>query len=482
MPVLKNPAKPDLSALEPDPEFRAHFLFFLGLANTYIVSIFWHCFNDSKKRKTLFAALEALEKQQGEQFKRKIIQKHDRLKPDFTKRIFSQSHQIDVFTPDFANLIRALPTTRQRAFKAKLTEHAIPLTLDNFLDLVEEMRLKRNYLKGWKPGISRRFDEAKIIGALGLLLPSKQHQHFIGALEHANKRLRTTKNQVLVAPLSVHTLFSKARKDRAEATLAYYGQYRKKSELTRAERKNRENSMTAVQKKYSDFYPDGCWPRYNFHLFKTRFYFFGQDNVNRITALLNMDTPHFQRDIEAVFETTTHINRIFNLAIFRLNQADKTLTKSEKKAGKMAVYGPLRHIRNTIAHNRPFYNVILDNEIMAVDKVFQCLFEAFCQPHVIKTLGPAKGQINDLYSKTFGLLNKQDYVWAFPVKSDINQNIDHTPPIVIKYWSEKTRTEYANRNKWRLDKRKSVRNLIGKWARDMRTARDFSGKKLDIND
>jgi len=489
MRTTKNPAKPDLSALEMDAEFRAHFLFFLGLTNTYIVSIFWHCFSDSKRRKILFAALENLQKKQDEQLKRKIIQKHNCLKPDFTKRIFAKSHQIDVFTPDFPNLVNALPSTRQQALKGRLTEHAVPLTLEAFLDLVEEMRLKRHYLKGWKPGINRRFDETKVLRALGLLLPSKQHQHFIGALEHANRRLRLTKKQVIIDPLSVRTIFSKARKDRAEATLAYYGNMRKKSELTRAERKNRENAMTAVQKKYNDFYPDGCWPRYNFHLFKTRYYFFGPDNVNRIMAMLDVDPPHFQRDIEAVFETATHINRIFNLAIFRLNEADKTLTKSERNAGKMAVSGDLRKIRNAIAHNRPFYHVHIQvdaakTELRGVDEVMQCLFAAFFRPHVIKHLGPAREQINDLYSKFFGVLNKQDYVWAFPVKPNINEKTDHTPPIVIRYWSKQNRNEYANRNKWRLDKRMAVRKLMGKWTRDIRQARDQAiknAKKLDKN-
>ncbi len=52
---IRNTPTIDFSTLEKDIEFRAHYMFFLQLANTYIVSIFWHCFNDgTRKSKRLY--------------------------------------------------------------------------------------------------------------------------------------------------------------------------------------------------------------------------------------------------------------------------------------------------------------------------------------------------------------------------------------------------------------------------------------------
>lgn len=471
-----NPAIPNLSSLEHDDEFRAHYLFFLQMANTYIVSIFLHCFNDGKRKKILLTCLAKLDEDSTTKLKRKEISKQDLLSDTFKQAMYSSTARktahFEVFSSDFQSLMNALPDTRKKAFKGKLTEHAIPITFDTFLDLIDEMRLKRNYLQKWKIGKSKRFTETKVLRALGLLLPSKQHQHFIGSMEHAKKRLSKTQTINNINTLAVRTVFSKARKDRAEASLAYYGKTGKKTVLSKAERQNRKNAMDSFYKKYNEFYPEGCWPRYNFHLFKTRCYFFGAGNIKYITSLLDTDTPHFQRDIEAVFETSTHINRILNLACIRLQAADNGLTKAQKKARVGAVQGNLRAVRNGIAHNTPFFHITHQRNIFTPQQVFECFFNAYFHPHIIATHGPPLEQINDLYSKIFGLFNKQKYHWAFPVKNINGDAIDHTPPIVIRYWSKPMRDKYASREKWRLDNRSHVTNLMGEWAKDLRRARD----------
>ncbi len=482
--IIKNPLHINFDELESDAEFRAHYLFFLQLANTYIVSIFWHCFNDGKRKKVLYQTLEKLKKQKQIEFQKKKIQKSELVEKKFAEAIFAKRKDFDAFCKSFEDLLRALPQTRQDAFKNKLTEHAIPIDFNKFLDLLDEMRLKRHHLKSWKQKANKRFTESKIIEALGFFLLSKHYQHFIGAIEHAQKRLQKNNPKFTIDLYPITKSFSQARKDRNEASLLYYGKRRKKSELSRSERKNRENSITAVQKKYNDYYPENCWPRYNFHQFKIRHYFFGKKNIATIKKLLNCSTPHFQRDIEAIYETSTHINRILHLAIFYLDDADKTLSKAEKKRRMGAIQGRMREIRNAIAHNTHFYNIKAKKQprdenseiiLLTPEQVFTTVFLAFHKPHVIKHLGSAKQQINNIYTKLIGVFNKQKYHWVFPINNS-NDEIDHTPPKIIKYWSKENREEYANRNKWQLDKREYVKEIISDWVKQLNMAQKKSKK------
>jgi len=426
----------------------------------------------------LYTALQNLEDKQKIQLQQRKIQKPEMLKKQFKQQILSSSRvktpHFDAFTHDFQIMMDALVDTRKTAFKNRLTEHAIPLTFESFLDLVDELRLKRHYLKSWKVDANKRFTEARVLQALGLLLPSKQHQHILGAANHAAKRLNIKFDE-----RALRMVFSAQRKSRAEATLAYYGNRRKKSQLNPSERRNRENSMTAVQTKYNEFYPDGSWPRYNFHKFKICHYFYGKHNIEMIRRMLDTDQPHFQRDIEAAIETSTHVGRILNLAVFRLDQADKVLGKKDRRT-RGAVQGRMREIRNAVAHNTPFYAImakeIPSNEggekvLLRPEDVFEAVFSAFYLPHVINKHGSASQNVNDLYSKLTGILKKQDYSWAFPNPQTSKNHMDHTPPHIIRHWSQKNRDEYANRNKWRLDKRHTIRKLCADWANSVRDAR-----------
>ena len=75
------------------------------------------------------------------------------------------------------------------------------------------------------------------------------------------------------------------------------------------------------------------------------------------------------------------------------------------------------------------------------------------------------------------MLHKQNYDWVFPVNQSEKENgADHTPPLVIRRWSQPVREKYANNTNWHIDRRAKVRALFGNWMIALIKARDLAIK------
>ncbi len=489
----------NLEALETDDEFRVAYLFYLQQANTYIASIFWHVFNDGTRKKKLYEVIKPCDEKIKQNHTRNR-QLHEVLDAKLLKSIVPQESGakepfMDCYNAGFVTLLLALPDNMKLSFKNKLsTEHAIPLTLEAFCDAIDALRLKRNFLKAWelKKNKSNPPDDGETLRALGLLLPSKLHQNFCGAVSHAIARIsRKTGRRPGVNVADVRAVFSAARKDRAEATMAQFSQLRTKKIMTANERKAKEHSKQAWMNKYQQLYPDGAWPRYKYHNFKILYYFFGDANVARITTMLDALAErkghklpagvHFSRDVEVIYNVGMQINNVLDLAFWRLSKADadqqvlliadgysKRQAKDEMERHS-PLQGRMREIRNAIAHNGLFWCVDIANRHLSVEDIFNQVFTAFLNPHIQNP----REQINNIYSKIQGIINKQDYDWVFPQNPDQNNmEPDQTPPKVIRHWSKPNRQEYANPVKWRIDRRIKVRAVMSEWMKAIKAARD----------
>ena len=446
MPRL-SPAHVDLSPLEGDPRFRAASLRFLQLANTCIAQVFFQTFNDGKRCKQLYEWLDSVKGDTGwTRDGGMSATLYGNIVPGKDHR---RSGYLDVYDADFAHMLyrmeTELPGAASRFYRNLRLFHAVPLAPRRFLRLLDTLRQKRNFLKDYERRHRRdgRPDDDAVIEALGLLLLPILHQHFLGAVSSANARARNAQVDVR----AIDFRFRQARKRRAEATREVFGA-RQRGRVDRKQRKDAEEAKQKFMHLYRELYPEGAWPRYNYHHFRIRIAFIGRTNMRNLRRLTGKWQRgwHFSRDIEPLYNTAMAVNNLLDEAFWHMSEADdrevERLRREENLSKKRArarlgadacLNAEMRPLRNHVAHNGLlcFFTPPDEAGFMPVREVFRRVFSALLKPHAG---GPAVA--GEFYGRLRALLEKQDYVWAFRRNPE---NPADNPPIVIRHWTAETR-------------------------------------------
>ena len=477
-----SPANVDFSPLEDDPRFRAACLRFLQLANTYIAQVFFQTFNDGKRCKQLYEWLDSVkgdadwthERGMSQSLYRNIVPAADG----------HRSGYLDVYDADFAHMLyrmeTELPGAANRFYRNLNLFHAVPLRPRRFLRLLETLRQKRNCLKDYerRRHKGRRPDDNEVIEAFGLLLLPILHQHFLGAVSSANARARRAGRNAQADIRAIDFRFRQARKRRAEATEQVFGA-RKRGLVEKKRRKDAEEAKQKFMRLYRELYPEGAWPRYNYHRFRIRIAFIGGTNMRNLRRLTGKWQRgwHFSRDIEPLYNTAMAVNNLLDEAFWHMAEADdrkvERLRREEKLSKKRArarlgadacLNAEMRPLRNHVAHNGLFcfFKPPDGEDFMPAREVFRQVFAALLKPHAG---GPEVA--GELYSRLRALLEKQDYVWVFRRNPE---NPANDPPIVIRHWTAETRARYGDHDRWRLDRRLRPRRICAHWNRALQEA------------
>ncbi|MCI5047806.1 MAG: hypothetical protein MRY59_09910 [Aquisalinus sp.] len=390
---------------------------------------------------------------------------------------------LDPYKADFFTVLKELPQGRKDALARTLRiRHGVPLTFNNFVRALEQLREKRHYLEHSDEKKPDGFSETQVLEALGLLLLPALHQQFLGALNAAACRLEKCGQVCPRGELAAarHLLAEKAE-ERKEETRRLYGEHI--SKLSRSDRQDYHESLIAWNRKYDAFYPPGCWPRYNLHNFRIRHAFIGKPRLHLIEKALRDSLPesrraawqpHFSRDIEPLFLLAMKVNRLTDYFCQTLKQCDaEVLSKKQRqRRGAMAVEN-MGAIRNSAAHGGLFWTIRdKSGELLSPSAYFGALFAAALKPHVPHST-ELKSQI---FSRFRDLLQEQEYVWVQP--RDLSAE-HQTPPVHVKRWTKTVRQRYANRDKWQVDRRIALRQFALVWRQALVAE---NRKKFDTDD
>lgn len=459
----------DLSTFEEDHIFRTELLFFLKQAGNYIAQIFRESYNDKPKSRQLVYELVA--KLEQERSFDKILKSS--IVPDKEGHI---RPVLDPYKKDFLRLLGEFPDHRRAVFAQRLhRRHGLAMTFNNFKRAVEQLLEKRHYLEHFeeRSGRKKEFSDEDVIEALGIFLLPGLHPQITGAMQAAEKRLSKICRKVnMTMQQVVRDRLANSREQRRQATQDYFSKVI--STLPRAERQDWKNSREAWNKVYTDYYPDGAWPRYNLHNFRIRHSYIGEKRLAELYRVLEgawsesrggTYQRHFSRDFEPLFLLGMRMNRLLDETCIALRDADAD-TYSNKKAKKEGAQSVpwFSELRNEAAHGGMFWTIRNKNgDVLDSRGLFTTLFTAISKPHIAY---PAE-RAGALKEKLHRLLSREDYVWVMP--ADCSHE-NPAPPVHIHNWTRRQRQLYSDRTKWRIDRRHAFRHLVRKWQVDLNCA------------
>ncbi len=483
-----------LQPFEQDAEFRAAMLFFLQQAGHYMGQIFLESVPSEHKQIRLYAAIKSFDeqcykKEKGlktvpPEKKRPLILDHHLYDSLIPNEKGWRSPHLDVFKRDFIAILDeaiGLPQKERLAYWLRY-EHAIPRDHDGFVRDLMALRKYRHYLQ--HPKDRREFRDQRIMEILGLYLLPSMHGQILGAMGKAERRLKGRSNWNLRGEiLAADEILHQAKQQRRDETKKLYGRFL--SDREKNERQNRQQRMESWNKRYWRYYPDRAWPRYRFHNFKLRMAYIGRSRLGVMEKLLRQHFamqsgqppenyhPHFNRDLEALFDLSLRLNRLVLEACQWMQRADEDHFKKRelrrKKLGALK-YGAMQPIRNGAAHNGLLWQVMVlesqeENEYrqLSMEEVFATLFAALSLPHIPD--GP--DLCGQLKTKIDALLRKYDYHWVMP--REIGPHNEGACKKVQR-WTRKERKLYGDRNLWRIDRRHTMRHLIYQWRSAMERA------------
>ncbi len=452
-PAAVSGAQIDLSELEVFPDFRADYLYFIRLAGTYIQSIFWDVFstNNKKAKKRRYEMLRLADANIPAN-----TESNNYLRACILEPKLRTLQTLDCYKTDFIGFLESLPDPTKKVFEDTLKHnHAIFLDFPSFLRVIKTLKEKRDYLEHYeervRKGAPKQFREEKALAYLGLLLPPEMLNLFRGRVHRYHKKLddHGAAGDMQEIRDEIRELFKNCIRQRRERTKKLYAEERTRNNLPRHKRKylvspnqRWRRAYDALQSKRTD---------YGMHRFKMRYYFIGEQNIRRIKARLSPECPetdklNVRRHIEEFYELTVNVNLVLHRALSRI--------KSEKKLN-----GPLRDIRNAVAHNGVFWAVKdKQGRIYGVDEVFDAVMIALVK------LPDGRVRANDFYTSLERLFKRQKYAIA---------DFQGDPPsmIHVRRWSVENRETYKDEELYALDKRLLIKKEVALWRRALDQAK-----------
>jgi hypothetical protein len=444
--------------LESSAAFRADMLYFLRMAGNYMANIFINTRSGapSKHRRTL---AEWLDKQATTDYDDKLLTALKTKKPWF-----------DVYKKGASTLLENMPLPmRDRLARSVQTDHCLPLSLSNFIKMLDELRAYRHWLEHYEERIqkkqSRSVTDDVIARHLGLLLLPHLHNHLIGRVHHHSCKMgqRHFGRPKAHANSALHTIFAKAIAERREATMERMGK-RTKGSVIRKERQEAQEAGERWRTTHAARFAPETWPRYNVHNWKIRFYFMGQGRIAQLENLLrpaNNDRAaiDFIHAIEPLFNLSLDINLSIHLALTGLEQS------GVKVGNKKQVGSIIPAIRNEIAHGGFFWDAKDGNNPLSVQQVFEAVQDLLLEQTNGKQLR------NDFVTAIEQHLHKARITLVYPPATTDNPN-KNPPPIRIRNWSADNRARYGANSGYRLEKRKDYRRVAAAWMRELVKSRE----------
>lgn len=513
--------EPDFGPLLARPGFRADLLYFIRLAGNYAASIVIDCrAGAAKKHKAEFshwlgldvgqqrksaplaaspAALEARLFAQFLQRNRKLVSAVDNkalIKKDIWRALAFGHPWFDVFKTDFPTLMSEMPINmRERLSQSLQRDHLLPWNTKDFLAAIEDLTDYRGWLEHAQERIDRGemrppVGDARLLEILGLMLLPFLGNHLVGRIRHHGRR-GGVRSHKAIADSAQHGLavalasrrdtskFMNGLKRRTdhesirERITRKYGNVPNDEAVHRIakeeakKRRDLESQKAAMLAMYRRYFSEHTWPRYNYENFLIRFAFIGRRRIRALEEKLGMesqDRPDFMNVIEPAFMLAMDMALIIHVWLTELEEAGVPI-RNKKQVGPV-----IPALRNAITHGDWLW------EIADSARGRQAL--SFLELLTALLALPEQGRLNDgaqwrnnLLTRLEGALRPCGWAYVYAMSGAGDDPNQMPARHVIKRWSAAHRNKFADKARWRKEKRTPLRRLAAAWMRDIAAAR-----------
>ena len=518
----RSPASDTLFAdLLPRPGFRADLLYFIRLAGNYAASIVIDCRSRaSHKHKAEFArwlgldvgkerakvvnaeSPKALEERLWNQFLERNpaflspVDKRPNVKKDIWKALAFGEPWFDVFKTDFPTLMSKMPDRmRERLSRALQKDHLLPWETRQFLTAVEDLTTYRHWLEHPQDRIAKgdarpSVGDGRVLEILGLMLLPFLGNHLVGRIRHHGRRIGLRAGADIAD--CAREILRKSLASRRETSKFMNGLKRRIDNdtirkritekygnppsdaavhrIAKEERKKRndlEKQKAAMLALHRRYFEKDTWPRYNHENFLMRFAFIGRRRIGALEEKLDIagqEHPDFINAIEPAFMLSMDMALVIHVWLTELADAGVEIKKEK-------IVGPIvPALRNAIAHGDWLWDIVdksRNGQIFTFAELLQALLAL-----------PQQGRLNDVAQRRNDLLTRLEgvlrpcgrtHVYGIAQAGDDPNRMPARH--IVKRWGCKDREKFADRARWRLEKRMAVRRLAAAWMRDIASVR-----------
>jgi hypothetical protein len=454
--------------LETSAAFRADMLYFLRMAGNYVETIFldarvkWTG-NRSQSYKTCLDKLAIA----------------DPKKKQFMATMWKQQPPMEfAFKADFTHLLDNLDITHADNLTRRLQwEHALPWDFRAFTNAITNLRNYRHFFEHYDEFVSENKQRPaliEILKLLGLLLLPHLHNHLVGRVIHHERKLGLRKARLGEA---VRKIMRDAESDRREASRNLFG-LKTRQMLPRNERQDRVAYNDRWKARFPLWFAEDSWPRYNEHNFKVRYHFIGLAHLNILSLALQGDPAKpkagyftdparcdFIREIEPLYYATLDINLI-------LHKFLPEPTKLKKKTtGKTQPDPTVSALRNQIAHGGLFWRVTnksANDAVYSLKDIFAVMLNLLVTGNT-----DVKQRRNDLATAIAAVIKHYAGHRVHDGAKAAGEPNQNPPPLIIHRWTDQKRAQYADRNRYRIDRRPRLRMILASWKRALDAAKEI---------
>lgn len=461
---MSNIAFKEFAKLEKNQNFRAEFLYFILLVNSFIDAIFWDCFyygtskSYKKRRAQLYDhARNVLDiKRPAEAKLISLIIPEEKLK-------IGLHETIDCFSLPFSEkIIGQLPPNLIEAMEKDLrSNHAIFMRVIDDLGRKENitiqkalnaLRIKRNLLLHYDDkNIKRQSVENDeiVIHALGMFLLPKLMHAFVGRVRHYEKK--QLKNKDLSSKLlEMHNEIQMTQKANYQRVTALENS---KDNLKDKSRRKKRIDTSIPWRAYHLQHKirDGNKTDYRENNFRIHYHFIGRKNIDLIEKYLNLESAvnfHFKRDIEDFYLLSHEVNKWLHVAFMAMkrNEYDKIIGRNDDET-KI-----IKAIRNEIAHNGFFWNCKDENgDLIAVSMVFSYILSAHC--------------FFTNRSETQMIIDNLNAIFKGEKYKILDAIIPQPTTLHIREWSPKNLDKLSKKHDAPIKRRLNFGKIVGKWVK-----------------
>ena len=510
----------DFGTLLDRSAFRADLLYFIRLAGNYAANIVIDCrARASKKDKAAFSHWlgldvgKARERSQPEPSAKKLqerlwkqfltrnpafvsnVDKKPLIKQDIWRALVFNEPWFDVFKTDFPTLMSEMPIAmRERLSSILQKDHLLPWDTGHFLSAIEDLTTYRHWLehpdeKIKKGELRPMISDQRLLAILGLMLLPFLGNHLVGRIRHHERR-KGVRGSAMIADHAKTVLANalatrrdtskfmnglKTRSDHATIAVRITKKYgnvprdiavhriAKEDAKKRRDLEQQKSAMLALHRRY---FNEETWPRYNHENFLMRFAFIGR---RRITALENKldiaktDRPDFINAIEPAFILSVDVALVIHVWLTQI--AEMGIKFNTDKRVDPVILG----LRNAIAHGDWIWHIAdksRNDRIFTFEELITALLKL---PQKVQ-LNDSAQRCNDLLTQLESTLRPCAWTYVYAV-AQMGDDANQMPArYLVKRWSDDKRTRFANKSRFRMEKRSALRRLAASWMRDIAKA------------
>ena len=456
--------------------FRSDLLYFIRLAGNYAA----HIFTDVRER-----ANSPVRREYAEWLTTQAVIKDKKL----YNALLLKKGWFDALAHEFRDMLETMPQRMQNRFLQALTQdHLIPMDRHNFLKMIDDLRLYRNWLEHYGDGKPQPVSDIRLLDILGLMLLPFMGNQLLGRIHHHGRRIKLREltkirqrakarlDQALASRREASKFMNglKRRSDlesvRQRITRKYGNvpsdvtvhRIAKEDAKKRRDLEHRKATMLALHQRYFDAQ---TWPRYNFENFLLRYAFIGKGRIAALETLLtqspnNVGTLDFAQDIEPAFMLSVEIGLIFHSWLGEVEEAGVKI-RNKKKVGPI-----IPALRNEIAHGGWFWHVedpTNSGSYLSLTDLLQATSTLTALPEI----RDGADRHNQLLTKLIAALRPcSDHLIYARLQPGDDPN-RHPPPYRVKRWTPATRSRFSDKTRWRIERRHALRRIAASWMREI---------------